>query len=244
MDAFIAPHPLKIALMAGLLCMGLTASISARAAFVDDFESCSIVTLDAHVLPKVRIYAEAQPRIGDNVTHMDRLLLRSAVGYQVTPKVSLWQGYAWTPTYQNLNVDTGQFTRKFNSEQRLFQQVLVEDHWKKLAVTNRARLEERFINNAGETAIRGRHMLRLGLPLTHDGKYTLVGFDEFFLNFNATPSGAKSGFEQNRIFVGINRKITPHTSFEIGYLNSMVNVPNHSVNQMNHVVLTGLTFKF
>lgn len=203
-----------------------------------------MVTLDAHVTPKIRIYAEAQPRIGDNMSHMNRLLLRSAIGYQVTPKVSLWQGYTWTPTYENLNVTTGTFTRKFNSEHRLYQQVLVEDHWKKLAVTNRTRLEERFINNAGETAIRCRHMLRLGLPLTHDGKYTLVGYDEFFLNLNTTPAGPKSGFDQNRIFLGINRKITPHVSLELGYLNNRVNVPNHSVNRMNHILLTGLSFKF
>ncbi|MBS0152220.1 MAG: DUF2490 domain-containing protein [Nitrospira sp.] len=32
---------------------------------------------------------------GDDVTNIDQLLLRPALGYQLTENLSLWQGYAW-----------------------------------------------------------------------------------------------------------------------------------------------------
>lgn len=36
---------------------------------------------------------EVNPRNGDEVTNIDQLLLRSAIGYQLTNTLSLWQGY-------------------------------------------------------------------------------------------------------------------------------------------------------
>lgn len=230
-----------LGLLISLLFLCLAGSVYAES--VDDLEQWTIVTLDAHVTPKIRLYAEAQPRIGDNLTHMDRLLLRGSAGYQVTKNFSLWQGYGWTPSFENLYVDENRFTGKFNNENRIFQQALFENQWKKLKIVNRTRLEERFIENAGETAVRARHMLRLAHPIPKTKKWSLVVYDELFVNLNDTPRGPQAGFDQNRLFVGVNQKLSEYASAEIGYMNNPVNVFNHSTNRMNHIIMAGINFK-
>ncbi len=42
---------------------------------------------------------QAQARMGrnNNLMEINRVLLTAIVGYQVTPRVSVWQGYTYTP---------------------------------------------------------------------------------------------------------------------------------------------------
>jgi hypothetical protein len=42
---------------------------------------------------KARWFAEAQSRVSLTTGRFDRLLLRPAVGFHLTPEVSLWAGY-------------------------------------------------------------------------------------------------------------------------------------------------------
>lgn len=226
-----------------LLCQ-LCWAVPVRADSFDDMEQWSIVTLDARVTPKVRLYGEVQPRFGDAVSQVDRLLLRSAVGVQVTPSMSVWQGYVWTPSYQRLSVDEGQFHDSDVTENRLYQQVLFENKHQKLKIINRTRLEQRFIEGAGQTSWRIRHMLRLVHPLAKSQKWSWVAYEEIFFNFNDTPAGPQSGFDQNRLFVGVNRKLSDHAVFEVGYLHNPVNVFNNPVNRVNHAIVAALNMQF
>ena len=47
-----------------------------------------------------RGWAEVNPRFGDDVSEIDQLLLRPAIGYQISQSFSIWQGYAWVTNYQ------------------------------------------------------------------------------------------------------------------------------------------------
>ena len=223
------------------LLLGMNTVSSARS--VDDFEQWSMVTLDAHLKPKIRLYLEVQPRIGDHLSNMDRLLLRGALGYQLTKHASVWQGYAWTPSFENINTQENNFTDKYRPESRIYQQLLLEHEWRKLKITNRTRLEERFVANSGGTAVRARHMLKLSYPITKSGKWSVVGYDELFVNANDTPNGPKSGFDQNRLFLGLNRKLSPYASIEFGYMNNPGNVFNNTTNRVNHILMVVLNFK-
>lgn len=197
----------------------------------------SLVTMTARVSDKAMIYLEAQPRTTlagppeDRVNHFSSLLLRPAVGYQVHPNLSLWQGYAWTPT----------FNPELRHEHRLFQQALMQHQIKKVTMVNRTRLEERFIEDARGAAIRGRHMLRLVLPLDADKNWSLVLYDEGFLNFNDVSRGPQAGIDQNRVFAGVNRRLGSQASLEAGYLNQYINRQN-AANKVNHALLVWLNF--
>jgi hypothetical protein len=220
----------------GLILVSISSKTPVKAKDVEnDLQQWTVVTLKKDLPHHFKLYIEAQPRTGQNITHIDRLLLRPALGYQLTPSVSLWQGYAWTPTFMN-----SKHKPDFNSEQRIWQQVLVENHFKHLDMTNRTRLEERFIEGAGNTAVRARHMLRLAYPLGSSEKWSLVGYEEAFVNLNDTRIGPQAGFDQSRTFFGLNRKINRHLNAEAGYMANYVNRHNPTPDKLNHVLLVGL----
>ncbi len=216
-----------------LLWWGVAGCFTPAEATDNEFQQWNLVTLQlpvskvAPVSEKVKLYLEAQPRLGDELENLDTLLVRPAIGYQVTPHISIWQGYAWIPSFQP----------QLNQEHRVFQQLLTNHDVKKLNITNRTRMEQRFIEGAGDPAYRLRHMVRLAHPIRGSKKWQLVGYNEVFMNLNSTPSGPKAGFNQNRLYVGVNRKINKHLNGEVGYIWNYINTAQPAADRMNHVLM-------
>jgi hypothetical protein len=221
---------LKRGLLLGLLSyagIGLITPANADN-YENNFQYWEMVTFRAPVSPnhKLQIYMEGQPRGGKD---FQMVIVRPALGYQVTPKLSLWQGYAWAPIFQPT----------FRNENRIFQQALSETKFKKLDITNRTRLEERWFSTTNGTAVRARHQLRLSYPITRSGKWAIATSDELFINLNSLDNGPVGGFEQNRAFIGLTRKVHENATMELGYMNQLLN--RHSArNALNHAILLGL----
>jgi Protein of unknown function (DUF2490) len=232
----------KKMLLALLLLLGYLLPFSAQAATpLDEIQQWSIITASGPIAPgsKWKVYAEVQPRLGrlNDLTEINRLLVRPAIGYQITPHVSVWQGYAWTPSWNER-------TNQFRNENRLFQQVLVENKWKQLDWKSRTRLEERFIEDtSGTTAVRFRQMVRGQIPISKDKKWSAVAYDELFIDLNKVPNNNKAGYDQNRVFVGINRKFNQHINAEAGYMLNTVNRLNKA-DQFNHIIMVQLNYKW
>jgi hypothetical protein len=55
------------------------------------------ISLDAD--KKWFFYMEAQPRVGNDVSRLERILIRPAAGYNINKRVSLFLGYGWIPTF-------------------------------------------------------------------------------------------------------------------------------------------------
>jgi hypothetical protein len=197
----------------------------------EDEQAWVLVTARGSIHGRWKLYLEAQPRFDETGTR--QLLLRPAVGYQVTPQWSLWQGYGWTPSFDD-----------FRDEQRSFQQSLVETPRGFLPVTlvNRTRLEQRWIEDSDGTAWRLRHMLRLVYPLDDDGTWALAAYDEPFVALNSVSDGPRSGFDQNRAFAGINRALGYGFRLELGYLNQFVNQRGGQSDLVRHVGLVWLDY--
>jgi hypothetical protein len=195
-----------------------------------DFQNWSLVTLQNAPKHKLRIWAEVQPRTGDNLSQLKEILVRPALGLQLNKHVSVWQGYVWVPRY---------FPGDVTHEHRLFQQVQVNHALKSTQVVHRFRFEQRFLEGVEDTSLRGRYLLRLLHPLTHDKRWQAVFGNELFINVNDVSGGPQAGFDQNRIFLGINRQITPQLAFETGYLNQYIDRPK-GADVMNHAWVTWL----
>jgi hypothetical protein len=162
-----------------------------------------------------RFIAEVQPRLGLNYSRLTQLLLRPTIGYNVTKTTSFWVGYGWTPT----------FAPQFNDENHVFQQVMVETKLGNMDVVNRFRFEERRIEGAGDTAVRGRYMLRFMKPIRAKSKWSLVGWDELFWNMNSTMGGPEAGLDQNRSFIGLSYTANKHIRYEFGYMKIFQDAP-------------------
>ena len=177
---------------------------------------------------KVRGWFEVNPRFGNDVSEIHQLLIRPALGYQIMPGVSLWQGYAWITNYEP----------RFTDEHRLYQQLSYRKKFAGWNLFSRTRTEQRFIRDARGVSLRAREFLRLNVPLGDRKQWSFVFYDELFVSLNSTHNGPRSGFDQNRLFVGLNRKITPHVSMDVGYQNQSINTSGPRVaDVMNHILL-------
>lgn len=189
--------------------------------------------VQGYLVPKLRWYAEVQPRFGNDISELDRMLLRPAIGYQLTPALSLWQGYAWVPVFQP----------KYTSEHRLFQQALVETKFGPINFLSRTRLEERFLDGVDGVSLRVRELAR-GVVRFGDSPLGVAVYDEIFFTLNQPAGAPRRGFDQNRAFIGPNYKFSNVVQAEIGYMNNYINQPPGREDRMNHNIMFMLFASF
>ena len=60
------------------------------------------------------------------------------------------------------------------------------------------------------------------------------------MNLNRTPFGPYGGFDQHRLFVGINRRLTKQVNAEGGYMMNYVNRHGGTPDKINHIILLSL----
>jgi hypothetical protein len=163
-------------------------------------------------------------------------IVRPGIGYQFTPNVSVVVGYAWTPSFP----DEG--PSKY--EQVLWQQLLWSVPSGKATFGLRPRLEQRSSSQSefSDFGHRARLWARAAYTLVEGKPVMLVGWDELFWGLNTTNWGAKSGFDQNRVFAGLGLATPYGLRLEVGYLNIFANrKPN---NQDNHALSVGIFYVF
>ena len=179
-----------------------------------DFQSWTQVTgtFSLDDTKKWFAYMESQPRVGHDWQGLERLLVRPAVGYNVDEHVSLWLGYAWTPTFMNSHYDAD-----FRNENRIWQQALIKHSMWGLDWQHRIRQEQRIIEDASATSNRTRYLLRGSYLLPGCESLGLTGYNEIFVTENGTEKGPKGGFDRDRFFFGPYIKSGP-ARYEVGYL--------------------------
>jgi len=157
------------------------------------------------------VYAELQPRLGPET---GTLLLRSAVGYQVLPWLQLYTGFAWTPSFDNRKMAV--------AEGRLYQQVSAHFGLGPTSWSSRSRVEERALQATPQLSFRFRTQLRGSVPLNAGRTLSAVAWDEVFFHLNTVAGGPRRGFDQNRLFLGLAKKLSSTFAFELGYLHQHV----------------------
>ena len=141
-----------------LTCSMLVLSPPATAAAQQtDFQAWSLLTANVSLSDDKSwlLYLEAQARLGDDASRMERLLLRPAVGRQLTRSVTAFLGYAWTPTFMNTSYESD-----FRSEHRIWQQLVVRHGGGRLAWQHRIRQEQRMIAETSGMSHRTRYLVR------------------------------------------------------------------------------------
>ncbi len=156
-----------------------------------------------------RLHLEAQPRWFEDVTAPFQMLVRTAAGRQVSPSVSIWAGHGWIAKPPGPGVA---------HEQRLWEQVsLTLPKAGTVALSARWRQEQRWQAGWNGGSHRTRLMLRAVRPFP-GGAWSTVLWDEAMVTWNSTGRGPVRGFDQNRLFAGVNRRLSPRVTVEGGYL--------------------------
>lgn len=222
------PRAARTVASVGLLIASLTTS---AAAAEHQFQAWTPAYLNLGFNDRINGWYEIQPRFSED--GVSQLLLRTAVGYRFYGRWSAWLGYAWTPSLQP----------NFRTENRIFQQLLYADDFSFGRLTSRTRFEQRWIGGADGVALRLRTLLRDQIAFTDDGLWRAVAQDEVFVNLNSPDGGPVSGFDQNRLFVGINRVVNANLNVDVGYQFQYLNRREPGFpDDVNHVLLIQLFF--
>jgi len=139
---------------------------------------------------------------------LDFLAERVVVTRQLTERSSVGAGYAYGAGFP----DAGSLR-----EHRFVQQY----SWTggvRTRVSLKSRVEERFVTGQDAMLLRARQQVRVTWPLAARRGVQGVASDELLLQTGAR-APASWGFDSNRMFVGIARRLTPRQAVEIGYLN-------------------------
>jgi hypothetical protein len=178
---------------------------------------------------------DINPRYRNQGNHIDYFYYRPSIFYKLNPKTSLWLGHDTI-----IGHPAGKTSYHENRWWEQFQYQF--DPIGSTTLTNRTRFEQRERVGFHDVGYRLRQMIKSSTPFKNHPALAFVVSNELFINFNQADWGARRGFDQNRLFIGVNWKIDPRMSLETGYLNQFVNKPTY--NQENHVINTTLSFKF
>ncbi|WP_231465741.1 MULTISPECIES: DUF2490 domain-containing protein [unclassified Pedobacter] len=168
---------------------------------------------------KLDIRADFQLRSADKLSFLSGILLRGALSYNLNKQNSIALGYAYLGSWeyeQNIKISSG--------EQRIFEQYLNQHSFGKIEGNLRLRLEQRFMQEDGETnfSLRGRIFLSAQIPIFaiedfSRGIYTGLQ-DEFFMNLQNKENVNESFFDQNRLFVSLGYRWNKKIDTEFGYM--------------------------
>ncbi|MBP9092998.1 DUF2490 domain-containing protein [bacterium] len=191
-----------------------------------DLQLWTPIMLDRTIYKKVRGYLEVSPRVGDNVSGLNQLLLRPALEYRLKDNFSLFAGYLWLSNYTDEGVQ---------NEHRIWQQALMNKSIKGSLLINRTRLEQRMFEPLNGAGVRLRHLVKVNYPL-HKRIYATAQ-DELFINLNSVEGGPQAGIDQNRIFAGLGIKTIKKARVEVGYQYQYVNRSDRFDDQVNHAIV-------
>ncbi|MEM7541090.1 MAG: DUF2490 domain-containing protein [Pseudomonadota bacterium] len=176
------------------------------------------------------LWFDGHARLRDDGSELGVSIIRPGIGWKLTDRLALWQGYARV---------TGHRDGPNIEEDRSWQQATYRIG--KLlggTVSSRSRFEQRFRGDTGDdTGLRFRQLFGWNYRF-NDTPYSLAFWNEIFVGINDTDWGQFSGFDQNRAFFGIGRKLTAKSRVEIGYLNNHLDGGAGSSSTNNNILIT------
>ena len=171
------------------------------------------------------LFLQGELRTWEMASNLNELLFRVAGHYDFSPRIMGAFGYVRVDTWP---FEENRGLRKFY-ENRLYEELLIKQGWGKAKVNHRFRLEQRWLKVEGETQYsnRARYMLQYTRPLSGEsiqpGTNFVKLFNEVFIDFDRfgywfTLQAGKKGLNQNRLYAGLGRQLTPASSLQLGVL--------------------------
>jgi len=165
--------------------------------------------------PKWSMFTEAQVRLWETASNVNEVFARVAGHYNFTPKYMVGLGYMHTGvwTYE-VETDKGPTTR----ENRIYEQLGFTQDWSRTVLEHRYRLEQRWIQEAGDTryASRFRYRLQVTTPINKEKLEKGAWFTNFYNELFITLGDP--AFDQNRLYGAGGFKFTDLANLQVGLL--------------------------
>ena len=187
-------------------------------------------------LDRWRWWLDAQVRWRDNGQTYDAGIFRPGIGYAITDRVTAHFGYAF--------IESDPAGRDPFHENRLWQQLNWNVPVEGFTLQSRTRLEERFVEDQSDEGWRLRQFFKATVPVVEDKTTFVSAWDEMFWDLGDTDWGQRTGFRQNRAFLGLGQFLDEKksVSIEVGYLNQWIDRPGED--RLNHVLLVCMFMTF
>jgi hypothetical protein len=209
---------------------------AARAQDTRDFQiwTAALATADfAPAAPTGSAWLDVHGRRGDPGAVS---IVRPGLGLHFTSYASAWIGYAWIGTANDAASD-------LTHEHRIWQQLLLQHKTCfGVALQSRTRFEQRFHENGDDVGFRVRQFVRGNVPFGRGNILGAAVWDELFLGLVDTDWGARAGFDQNRLFLGLYLAASTWARLEMGYLHVFVERPGGDLRA--HALATNLFIAF
>lgn len=198
----------------------------------NDFGNWFIYLGDKKLNKNFNLHHEIQYRNFNFIGDTEQLLLRTSLGYNLTENNNnILLGYAFIYNEPYL-INSNQKTNFI--ENRVYQQFITKQVFKRINLLHRYRFEQRFFED--DFRLRLRYFLScnvsLNKTLMEDKTVYFSAYNEIFVNTE------QNFFERNRLYGGIGYKFSSKLRSEIGIMNQTTN--NVSRNQLN--VITFFNF--
>jgi hypothetical protein len=170
----------------------------------NDIQLWPVVTLNHGLGERWGAHLQARVRFDDDVSRTKDFLIRPFVSWRPFEPLTLDLGYDHLRSYHS------------RSENRIWQSVEHRFEWRELALKNRVRLDERFVEDVDGVVMRFRYRLRGTHAIGGSDWYAALS-DEVFANLNDRGEGPVHGFEQNRVRVAVGGPFLKRLRAESGY---------------------------
>ncbi|MGI4021870.1 MAG: DUF2490 domain-containing protein [Janthinobacterium lividum] len=161
---------------------------------------------------------DAQYRTDKQFSKISTYFFRPGITYDVTKNQTAGAGYVIFGSYED-----EESSRIFYAENRIWEQYQIQAKIGKATLSNRLRLEQRFINTKnGGFSQRLRYYIRGQIPLVKvdssfkKGLYMALQ-NELFVNVQHKERGSNNFLDQNRSYISFGYRLSKKIDTELGY---------------------------
>ncbi|WP_249413489.1 DUF2490 domain-containing protein [Chryseobacterium indologenes] len=171
--------------------------------------------MSAKITDKSTLTALTQYRSFDLAYDTRLFLVNAYVDYEVVENIKPAAG-AMFLILESYNADD---SKKIRYEKRPFQQVTADYYIGRTSISNRLRVEERFISNPDEFEVRIRYLISVRIPFNKKGeKEKLYGILKNEIRMNVDKL---EPFDSNRITAGLGIKLGKNSALELAFINQL-----------------------
>lgn len=171
--------------------------------------------MSAKLTDKSTLTALTQYRSFDLAYDTRLFLVNAYVDYEVAENIRPAAGFMFL-VLESYNADD---SKKIRYEKRPFQQVTADYFIGRTSISNRLRVEERFLSNPDEFEVRIRYLISVRIPFNKKGeKEKLYGILKNEIRMNVDKL---EPFDSNRITAGLGIKVGKNSALELAFINQM-----------------------
>ena len=158
----------------------------------------------------INTYAQIwQYEVGENFNF---LLLNTGINYHISSKFKATLSYGYADIDSGFNTNTSH-----TFENRLYEQIAFKHNIKKLPISHRLRMEQRFLNKLETNVTKHRLRYRISTKINLNKSFFVC------LNNEILSTLQKKTNTENRFYTALGINISKSSNLQFGYLNRKIN---------------------